>query len=458
MEAVTHLVFQLGFILILAKLGGELFTRFLKLPAVIGELLVGVAIGPYALGNYINLSKIIPGSGLGILFPKPDVPTEAISLELFSISEIAVIVLLFFVGLETNLGQFMRYAKPGSIIALGGLITPFILGVIATIMFGYADGIGSAEALFMGAAMTATSVGITARVLSEQKKLATPEGVTILAAAVIDDILGILILTLAVGVADTGAVSLIDILIVGGKAAGFLVVWFGGGLLVSRYVSKFILSLRVTGAAVVISLGLAVLSSGLAESFGLAFIIGAYATGLALSGTKLAEVLVHSPVGDDSGGRKMDPPFVVLHDALVPIFFVVQGMQVDVTLFGGVIVFGLVLSALAIVSKVFGSGLPALGLGFNALGASRIGFGMLPRGEVALIIAGIGLSKGVIGGELFGVTVFMTIVTTLLAPLALQPLFGKDKAGIRASLEERILPHALATPSEEQPEDGGKED
>ena len=458
LEAVTHLVFQLGFILILAKLGGELFTRFLKLPAVIGELLVGVAIGPYALGNYINLSKIIPGSGLGILFPKPDVPTEAISLELFSISEIAVIVLLFFVGLETNLGQFIRYAKPGSVIALGGVVAPFILGVAATIMFGYADGIGSAEALFMGAAMTATSVGITARVLSEQKKLATPEGVTVLAAAVIDDILGILILTLAVGVADTGAVSLIDILIVGGKAAGFLVVWFGGGLLVSRYVSKFILSLRVTGAAVVISLGLAVLSSGLAESFGLAFIIGAYATGLALSGTKLAEVLVHSPEGDDSGGRKLDPPFVVLHDALVPIFFVVQGMQVDVTLFGGVIVFGLVLSALAIVSKVFGSGLPALGLGFNTLGASRIGFGMLPRGEVALIIAGIGLSKGVIGGELFGVTVFMTIVTTLLAPLALQPLFGKDKAGIRASLEERILPHALATPSEDQPEDRGKED
>ena len=457
-EAVTHLVFQLGVILIMAKVGGEVFTRFLKLPAVIGELLIGVVIGPYALGNYINLGKIIPGSGLGTLFPKPDIPTEAISLELFSISEIAVIVLLFFVGLETNLGQFMRYAKPGLVIALGGVIAPFILGVVATIMFGYADGIGSAEALFMGAAMTATSVGITARVLSERKKLATPEGVTILAAAVIDDILGILILTLAVGVADTGAVSITDILIVGGKAAGFLVVWFGGGLLVSKYLSKFILSLKVTGAAIVISLGLALLSSGLAESFGLAFIIGAYATGLALSGTKLAEVLVHSPEGAESGEHRLDPPFVVLHDALVPIFFVVQGMQVDVTLFGGVIVFGLVLSALAIVSKVFGSGLPALGLGFNRLGASRIGFGMLPRGEVALIIAGIGLSKGVIGGELFGVTVFMTIVTTLLAPLALQPLFSGDKAGIRASLEGRILPHALATPSEQQAEETEEEE
>lgn len=457
LEAVTHLVIQLCVILILAKLGGEIFTRYLKLPAVIGELMVGVAIGPYALGNVINLSTIIPGSDLGPLFAKPEDPTKAIGSELFSISEIAVIVLLFFVGLETNLKQFMRYARPGSVIALGGVVVPFILGVFATIAFGYADGIGSAEALFMGAAMTATSVGITARVLSEHKKLATPEGVTIMAAAVIDDILGILILTLAVGVADTGAVSVSDILIVGGKAAGFLVVWFGGGLLISKYVSKFILSLKVTGAAIAISLGLALLSSGLAESFGLAFIIGAYATGLALSGTKLAQVLAHHPPGSEEGEHRPDPPFVVLHDALVPIFFVVQGMQVDVSLFGGVIVFGLVLSGLAIVSKVFGSGVPAMGLGFNTLGSARIGFGMLPRGEVALIIAGIGLSKGVIGGELFGVTVFMTIVTTLMAPLVLQPLFSKDRSGMRSAFQERILPHALADSPEQDAEEAAKE-
>ena len=457
LEAVTHLVIQLCVILILAKLGGEIFTRYLKLPAVIGELMVGVAIGPYALGNLINLSTIIPGSDLGLLFAKPEVPTEAISSELFSISEIAVIVLLFFVGLETNLGQFMRYAKPGSVIALGGVVVPFILGVFATIAFGYADSIGSAEALFMGAAMTATSVGITARVLSERKKLATPEGVTIMAAAVIDDILGILILTLAVGVADTGAVSVTDILIVGGKAAGFLVVWFGGGLLISKYVSKFILSLKVTGAAIAISFGIALLSSGLAESFGLAFIIGAYAAGLALSGTKLAQVLAHHPPGSEEDEHRSDPPFVVLHDALVPIFFVVQGMQVDVSLFGGVIVFGLVLSGLAIVSKVFGSGIPAMGLGFNTLGSARIGFGMLPRGEVALIIAGIGLSKGVIGGELFGVTVFMTIVTTLMAPLVLQPLFSRDKVGMRSAFQESIMPHALADSPEQDAEEAPKE-
>ena len=420
LETVTHLVFQLAVILILAKLGGEVFTRYLKLPAVIGELLVGVAIGPYALGDVIDLGTIIPGSGLGKLFERPEIPTEAISPELFSVSEIAVIVLLFVVGLETNLTQFARYARPASVVALGGVIFPFFLGAYATVLFDFADGIGDPKALFMGAVMTATSVGITARVLSERKKLDTPEGVTILAAAVIDDVLGILALTVAVGVADTGKVSIGEVLEVAWKALAFLGVWFGGGLLVSKYVSRFVMSLRVTGAGIAISLGLALLASGLAESFGLAFIIGAYATGLALSNTEMARVL--------------EGPFSALYNALVPIFFVVQGMQVDVTAFGNAIGFGITLSALAIVSKVFGSGLPALGLGFNAIGSARIGFGMLPRGEVALIIAGIGLTKGVIGVELFGVAIFMTIVTTLLAPIVLVPLFARDVPGTRAGV------------------------
>ena len=183
-EIVTLLVLQLAVILILAKLGGELFTRYLKLPAVIGELLIGVAIGPFALGDLIDLGTIIPGSDLGKLFEKPEFPTDAISSELFSVSEIAVIVLLFVVGLETNLKQFVKYVRPASVIALGGVLFPFFLGAYTTVLFGFADGLDDATALFVGAAMTATSVGITARVLSERGKLDTPEGVTILAAAV----------------------------------------------------------------------------------------------------------------------------------------------------------------------------------------------------------------------------------------------------------------------------------
>ncbi len=417
-EVVTLLVLQLGVILILAKLGGEIFTRYLKLPAVIGELLIGVAIGPFALGDVIDLGTIIPGSDLGKLFVKPELPTEAISTELFSISEVAVIVLLFVVGLETNLRQFIRYARPGSLVALGGAIAPFFLGAYATVLFGFADSLSDPEALFMGAAMMATSVGITARVLSERGKLDTPEGVTILAAAVIDDILGILVLTIAAGVAETGEVSIGDVLDVGWKALAFLAVLFGGGLLVARYISRFVLSLRVIGAGVAIALGLAFLASGLAESFGLAFIIGAYATGLALSNTDLAKTL--------------EAPLAGVYNALVPIFFVVMGMQVDVTAFGGAIVFGIVLTVLAILGKVLGCGLPALATGFNRTGSARIGFGMLPRGEVALIIAGIGLTKGVIEQDLFGVAIFMTIVTTLMSPIILVPLFNREVSGRRA--------------------------
>ncbi|MFQ5874815.1 MAG: cation:proton antiporter [Dehalococcoidia bacterium] len=416
-EVVTLLMFQLAVILVLAKLGGEVFTRFLKLPAVIGELLIGVAIGPFALGDLIDLGTIIPGSDLGKLFVKPEVPTEAISSELFSVSEIAVILLLFVVGLETDLKQFVRYARPGSVVALGGVVVPFFLGAYATVLFGFADGLNAPEALFMGAALTATSVGITARVLSDRGKLDTPEGVTILAAAVIDDVLGILVLTVAVGVAETGEVSIVDVLEVGWKALAFLAVWFGGGLPVSKYVSRFVLSLRVIGAGVAVVLGLAFLSSGLAESFGLAFIIGAYAMGLALSNTELA--------------HRLEGPLTAVYNAFVPIFFVVQGMQVDVTVFGDAIALGIVLTVFAILGKVLGCGLPALATGFNRMGSARIGFGMLPRGEVALIIAGIGLTKGVIGQDLFGVAIFMTIVTTLMAPVILVPLFNRETSGIR---------------------------
>ncbi len=415
---VTLLVLQLAVILVLAKLGGELFTRYLKLPAVIGELLVGVTIGPFALGDLIDLGTIIPGSDLGKLFEKPGVPTDAISSELFSVSELAAIVLLFVVGLETNLNQFVKYARPALVIALGGVLFPFFLGVYTTVWFGFAHGLADPTALFVGAAMTATSVGITARVLSERGKLDTPEGVTILAAAVIDDILGILALTVAVGVAETGHVSAIEVLDVGWKAIAFLGVWFGGGLLVARYISRFILSLRVIGAGVAMALGLAFLASGLAESFGLAFIIGSYATGLALSNTNLARVL--------------EEPLVAVYNAFVPIFFVVQGMQVDVFAFGDAIGFAIVLTIFAILGKVLGSGGPALGVGFNLMGAARIGYGMLPRGEVALIIAGIGLSNGVIGHDVFGVAIFMTIVTTLMAPLVLVPLFNRDTSGLRS--------------------------
>ncbi len=412
-ETVTLLVFQLAAILVVAKIGGEIFVRYLRLPAVIGELVGGVIIGPFALGD------LIPVHNLGQLFEKPqDVVGIPVSSELFAFSQVAAIVLLFVVGLETNLKQFIKYISPASLVAVGGVVVPFFLGVYATILFDFADGFSDPKALFVGAAMTATSVGITARVLSERKKLDVPEGVTILAAAVLDDVLAILVLTVVVGVAETGEVSIIDVLDVGWKALAFLAVLLGGGIFLAKHISRLVLSLKVSGASVAIALALAFLAAGLAESFGLAMIIGAYAMGLSLSNTELAKTL--------------EAPISAVYNALVPIFFVVLGMMVDLTAFSDAIVFGIVLSILAIFGKVLGSGLPAMAVGFNKIGAVRIGFGMLPRGEVALIIAQVGLAAGVIGRDIFGVVILMTIVTTLLAPIILVPAFERGGLGTRS--------------------------
>ena len=274
-------------------------------------------------------------------------------------------------------------------------------------------------ALFMGAIMTATSVGITARVLGDMYKLDSPEGVTIMAAAVVDDVLGILVLTVVVGIATPGEeLTASGIALIGAKAVGFWLVLMIGGILASKYISSALESFRVSGASVALAMALALLASGLAESFGLAMIIGAYSIGLALSDTHLKE--------------KIERPIMEgLYPALVPVFFVVMGMLVDVSAMGGTIVFSLILTLLAIVSKVVGSGVPALGAGFTKVGSLRVGIGMLPRGEVALIIAGIGLSRGVIGSDLFGVSILMTVVTTFMAAVLLGPAFKRGGPGRR---------------------------
>ena len=415
-EAVTRLIFQLALILLAAKVGGEICERYLKVPPVLGELLAGVAIGPFALGG-------ITIGDLGPFFPMPHgngaIP---VSTELWALAQIASVVLLFAVGLETNLQQFIRYAGPASVVAVGGVVFPFALGLFATLLFKPAGLEGDEllyAALFMGAVMTATSVGITARVLSERHKLHTPEGVTILGAAVVDDVLGILALTVVVGISEAGSVSVGEVAVVGVKAFGFWLGLMAVGLLLSTYISRFFDSFRVSGAVIALSFAVALFAAGLAESFGLALIIGAYSMGLALSRTELA--------------RRLEEPLNALYNALVPIFFVVMGMLVDVPAMSGALLFGVVITVLAIVSKVVGAGAPALGVGFNTQGAWRIGIGMLPRGEVALIIAGIGLARGVIGADIFGVAIFMTVITTILAPIILVPLFDKGGSGRRVA-------------------------
>ncbi|MSQ06932.1 MAG: cation:proton antiporter [Dehalococcoidia bacterium] len=415
-QVILLLLLQLAVILLAAKVAGELALRLLHAPPVLAELAAGVLIGPYALGG-----AAIPG--FGPLFPLPAGAAAGglpVGSELFALAQLGSIVLLFRVGLETNLRQFLTYAGPATAVALGGVAAPFALGVAATVLFGFAGpaGIWSPEALFMGAILTATSVGITARVLDDLHRLESPEGMVIIAAAVVDDVLGILVLTVVAGISIAGGgFSWGGVGWVAFKAVGFWLGLSGLGILAASRIERAIGWFRVPGAAVALTLALALLAAGLAQVFGLAFIIGAFSMGLALSTTEL--------------GHRTEKTLAPVADLLVPVFFVTMGMLVDVGAMRHAVVFGLIISALAIIGKAFGAGLPALATGFNLRGSLRIGAGMAPRGEVALIIAGIGLSQGIIGQDLFGVSIMMTVITTIAAPLALAPLFRWPGSGRR---------------------------
>ena len=417
-EAVTRLVLQLAVILLAAKLGGEICERYLKIPEVLGELAAGILIGPFALGGMEILGAgplfedLVGAAGGGEGFSIP------VSEALWSIAQVGSIILLFMAGLETNVRQFLRYAGPASVVAIGGAVLPFVLGAAVTVAFGFADSFTDPVALFIGAMFTATSIGISVRVLGDLRRLDTPEGVTIMGAAVLDDVLGILAMTVVIGISIEGGFSAPSLGLIALKTLGFWVALTGLGILLSRRISNLLDRFRVSGAALALSLSLAFFAAALAESFGLAMIIGAFSMGLALSGTELA--------------HRLEEPLRGVFAALIPIFFVVMGMLVDVRELGSVWDFGLAFTALAVIGKMAGSGLPSLFVGFKPLGALRIGVGMLPRGEITLIVAAIGISQGIIGAEMFGVSIIMIIVSSVVGPLALARSFRGGGSGERS--------------------------
>lgn len=447
LEIVAELILLLAIILIAAKLGGEIFERYLKLPAVLGELISGIAIGPFALGG-IDFGFFGPIFHIPTELHIVDGVTELVELpipvepQLFFVAQLAAVVLLFEAGLETNRAHFLRWIRPASGIAVGGVVVPFVLGFFATIMFGFAslDSITDAiPALFVGAIMTATSVGITARVLADIRRLDSPEGVTVLAAAVVDDVLGIILLAVVVGIAEEGTITATTLVVIFAKAVGF---WLGLlilGSIFARYISRAVLWFKGAGARVAVALSIAFVAAGVAEIwFGLAMIIGSYTIGLALSETELK--------------HQIESPMRQINNFLMPLFFGVIGMQADFSAFGGddssasiwtAIGFAIVLSIFGVVSKLGGAGLPALLVGFNRTGAWRIAVGMLPRGEVALIVAGIGVaaSPPVIGRDVFGVAIVMIIVTTVIAPALLVPAF-RGGSGLRDGEDEDELADA----------------
>jgi Kef-type K+ transport system membrane component KefB len=418
------ILLQVGAILAATKLAGWICEKF-SIAGVVGELLAGAIIGPFLLGNFIR----IPVHGLWIpLFPRPiDASVWPVNDVIWSMAQLASIVLLFITGLHTDLKQFFRYVGPASVIALVGLLVPFGLGVGVVYIPFFADlarhspGEGVlVPALFVGAILAATSIGITARVLNDLNKLDTPEGVTIIGAAVLDDVLGIILLAIVGGIADAGTVSSGQIASISAKALGFWIALTTISLALAKPIERWIKQVNYSGAMVGLGLALAMICSAAAESFGLAFIIGAYSVGLGLSRTKMAHELLH----------KLQP----VNDFLVPIFFAALGMLVNFQAMLSdwrVIAFGLTVTLVAIIGKVIGCGGSAYLTGFNERGAYRIGLGMMPRGEVALIVAGIGLSRQIIQENVFGVSIMMTLLTTVLAPIMLVPAFAKGGRGTR---------------------------
>lgn len=424
--ALTHLMvmvaLQLAVIIASAKLVGEFFERVLKQPAVLGELGAGLIIGPYALGGI--------AFGNFMLFPESHAALPGIipvDETVYAISTIASLILLFLAGLETDFKQFFKFALQGSLVGIGGVLGAFVTGDLLYAWW-YGASVMDPVALFMGTISVATSVGITARILSEKQKLDTPEGVTIIAGAVIDDVLGILVLAIVVAMATmggggdhqsaAGGVEWGEIGKIAASAVGFWVVGTGAAIALAKPIRSVLEKLKGPGVVAGCALALALLLSGLMEAIGhLAMIIGAYSMGLGFAKEK---TFAHELERSLSGTANL----------LVPVFFCTMGMLVDFGAMRHALTFGIVFSLVAIVSKVVGCGAPTLLVKFNMLGAMRVGIGMLPRGEVALIVAGVGLAQGVINHEMFGVSIMMTLVTTVVAPPLLVKLFSSASPGV----------------------------
>ncbi|MEW5976745.1 MAG: cation:proton antiporter [Acidobacteriota bacterium] len=363
-----------------AKLSAELFER-LKQPGIVGEILAGVLIGPQVLGLVQPNEFLTALADLGVMF------------------------LLFNVGLEVKASEMFKVGPTALIVAILGVIVPFALGWGLLSLWGEPQ----IEAIFVGAAMVATSVGITAQVLASKGLLAAKASKIILAAAVIDDILGLLVLA-AVSSMASGTVQILDLISTAVVAVGFtiLVVWFGGrtvGKLVQRADEK----LRVAEGQFALAMVLLFALSVLAIYAGVAAIIGAFLAGMALS---------------ESSGPRMHDLSHGVTELLVPFFLAGIGLHFDIAVFANpstLYLAALILVA-AVVSKVIGCGLGALKLGMAD--ALRVGVGMMPRGEVGMVVAQIGMSLGVISHHVYGVVVFMAVTTTLLAPPLLKRAYS----------------------------------
>ncbi|HRI65401.1 MAG TPA: cation:proton antiporter [Polyangium sp.] len=419
-DPVASVVLYLAIILIAAKVGGDLAVR-LGQPAVLGELVGGVLLG--------NLGAV----GIGTFEP---IKTDA-SIDM--LSRLGVLLLLFEVGLESTVAQMLKVGIKSFVVATLGVIAPFFLGWLFGMWL--LPNASTYVHVFLGATLTATSVGITARVLQDIGQSQSAEARIILGAAVIDDVLGLVILAVVTGViaaADKGgSMNYGEIGVIFGKAAAFLI----GSLVIGVKISPrlFNIASRLQGRGVLLAVGLAVcfMFSWLASLIGLAPIVGAFAAGLVLEDLHFRDFTTR---GENTLEHLIHP----ISTFLVPVFFVLMGMRTDVQAFAQP---GVPLLALALtIAAIAGKQVCSLGTG-KGVDRLTVGIGMVPRGEVGLIFANIGQSL-TIGGEqlinksVFSAVVAMVIVTTMITPPALKWSLGRQ----RNKLPPPAQPPAAVTP------------
>ena len=389
------LLLQLFTIFVCAKICGEIFERLL-LPAVLGEILAGILLGPYAAA---------------IINPSDNI---------ISLAEIGAVFLLFTVGLETSPHDLIRIGGRSLNVAIAGIVLPFCAGLLYLKLRNEA----THEAVFVAAAMVATSVGITARVLQDLQVLKNRAAQIILGAAVFDDILGMVLLAIVVSISSGTGVHWVHLGVVVAEAVGFAIfmIYVGPGMVGRMRPGLQRLSTR--DAPLMLALATCLLLSVAATKIGMAAIIGAFFAGLIFA--------------DYSPEWGLRPRVYGINEFLAPFFFFTMGARLDLHVFrGSVVVVAVIISLLAVVTKVVGCGLPMLRDGMQE--ALKVGVGMTPRGEVALIVALIGLQMDMVSQRAYAIVIFMTAVTTLISPPLLRYLF-----------RDEIPPNPEVVPAEEE--------
>ncbi len=379
-----QILLALFIVLLAAKLAAEVCERF-RQPSVVGEIIAGIIIGPAVL----NLVQ----------------PTDVLE----ALAEVGVIFLLFTVGLETRPSDIFKVGRTATVVAILGVVIPFIAGWGLLSLW---PGHSWIEAVFLGAAMVATSVGITARVLSGMGLITAESSRVILAAAVIDDVIGLLVLAVASSLA-TGHVNYVQIGLIAVLAIGFTVLVIAFGSRVVNRVKEPVVSLKIEHSLLMFALVLCFGLAALANVIGIAGIVGAFLAGVALS--------------EATEGTRLHHQSQTLTEFTTPFFLVAIGMKLNLAIFlsSDVVFLSIAVIILAVLTKFIGCSLGAAKMGRRR--AIQVGVGMIPRGEVGIVIAQIGVATAAVGDAVYGVVLTMAVITTLAAPPFIKLAFASEK-------------------------------